>query len=83
LLRFFSISVIPKTVTITFLSKFLAKEKSGIVLIGVIYYLIAQVIAIIILGEILGAVGLAIALVIGEVSQMLYFIIKNRQISFK
>ena len=81
LVQIFSISIIPTTIAITFQSKFLAKEESGIVLKGVIYFLIAQIISIIILGGILGVVGLAISLVIGTTSQMLYFIIKNRQIS--
>ena len=82
IVQIFSISIIPTTVATTFISKFLAKEESGIVLTGVICYLIAQVVAIIILGNMLGAVGLAISLVIGTISQMFYFIIKNRQISF-
>ena len=83
LVQIFSIAIIPKTIAITFQSKFFAKEESGIVLIGVTFYLIAQISAIIILGGMLGVVGLAISLVIGEVSQMLYLIIKNRQISLK
>ena len=83
LVQIFSISIIPTTIAITFQSKFLAKEESGVVLTGVIYYIIAQVVSIIVLGGMLGVVGLAISLVIGTTSQMLYFIIKNRQISLK
>ena len=83
LVQIFSITVIPKTVTTTLQSKFLAKEESGTVLRGVICYLIAQVISIIVLGTILEVIGIAIAYVIGEYSQMLFFLIKNIQVSNK
>ena len=77
-LQIVSIAVIPNTINLTFISKILSVEKSKIVLIGSIIYIIVQVSTIIILGKFYGVIGIAIALVLAETVQTSFFAIMNR-----
>jgi len=81
-----SISIIPTTINLIYISKFLGNELSKIVLIGSGIFLIVQISLILALGEILGVNGIAIALVIGASAETVYLVIANKKIfkqSFK
>jgi len=64
LIPILSISVIPSTISSMYTSKFLGKEKSSYVLITYIISIVSLVLGIIILVDIFGVIGLAIAFVL-------------------
>jgi O-antigen/teichoic acid export membrane protein len=73
-----SLSLIPSTISLMYMSRFLGNEKNKIILIGAIFYLGIQVVSIIILGSIFGTNGAAAALDISAVSHMIYYIIADK-----
>jgi len=73
ILQIVSVAVIPNTINITFISRILSIEKSRIVLMGSILYVVVQVSSIIILGKLYGITGVAIALVLAESAQTVFF----------
>ncbi len=75
-----SISVIPGTINLMYISKFLGNEKTKIILIGSGIFLIVQIIAILGLGQLLGVNGVAIALVLGASSEAIFLVSVNRLI---
>jgi len=78
ILQIVSVAVIPNTINLTFISKFLSIEKSRMVLAGSVLFVVVQVIAIIILGKLYGITGVAIALVLAESIQTVFFASLNR-----
>ena len=74
ILQIVSVAVIPNTINLTIISKILSLEKSKIVLIGSILYIVIQIITIIILGNLYGIIGVSIALVLAESIQTVYFV---------
>jgi O-antigen/teichoic acid export membrane protein len=72
-----SLSIIPATINLTYISKFLGKEKSKIVLFGSIIYILVQISTIIILGKIWSVNGVAMSLVIAATSETIYLISVN------
>lgn len=75
-----SISVIPSTINLIYISKFLGNELSKIVLIGSGIFLAVQIISIFLLGTILGVNGIAVALVLGASSEAIFLVSVNRWI---
>ena len=75
-----SISVIPSTINLMYISKFLGNEKSKIILIGSGIFLLVQIIGILVLGELLGVNGVAIALVLGSSAEAIFLVSVNRLI---
>lgn len=75
-----SISVIPSTINLIYISKFLGNELSKIVLIGSGIFLAVQLVSILVLGELIGVNGIAIALVLGASSEAIFLVIVNRLI---
>ena len=75
-----SISVIPSTINLMYISKFLGNELSKIVLIGSGIFLAVQIISIFVLGELIGVNGVAIALVLGSSSEAIFLVSVNRLI---
>ena len=75
-----SISVIPSTINLMYISKFLGNELSRIVLIGSGIFLSVQIVSILILGELLGVNGVAIALVLGASSEAIFLVSVNKLI---
>ena len=73
-IQIISISIIPSTITSMYTSKLLGNEKSKIVLFGSIIFIGIQSIGIILLGQLLGINGAAIALVISSICQALFLI---------
>jgi len=76
LIQIMILAIIPQTINLMYISKFMTTERSRIVLNGSILFIISQVIGIIILGEIFDTLGLAIALILGNVVQFIYYSIK-------
>ena len=72
------IAIIPRTISLTFISKFLGREKSKLVIIGSIVFLVVQIPAIILLGENFGIMGIAISVVLAESIQAMFYIILNK-----
>jgi len=75
-----SLSVIPSTVNLMYISKFLGNELSKIVLIGSGIFLSIQIISIFILGELFGVNGVAIALVLGASAEAIFLVTVNKLI---
>ena len=75
-----SISVIPSTINLMYISKFLGNELSKIVLIGSGVFLLVQIISIFILGELIGVNGVAMALVLGASAEAIFLVTVNKVI---
>ncbi len=73
-----SISIIPSTINLIYISKFLGNELSKIVLIGSGIFLGVQMISIFALGELLGVNGVALALVLGASSEAIFLMSVSR-----
>lgn len=72
-LQIVSFAVVPNTINLVFLSRFLAHEKIRIVLFGSIVFLVVQISSIILLGNSFGINGIAIAIVLSESAQLAYY----------
>jgi O-antigen/teichoic acid export membrane protein len=77
-IQIMSISVIPSAITSTYISKFLGRTNSKIVIIGSGSYLIIQIISLLILGNMYGLTGAATSVVISSIAHMIYFVIIDR-----
>ena len=75
IIQIISISVIPSTITITLISKYLGNAQSKIVLIGSGIYLGVQIPSILVLGNQFGVNGAAVAIILGHSVQAIYFLI--------
>jgi len=73
IIQILSLSIIPISANHMFASKFLANEKSRIVMISAVVYIVIQFLGIWILGELYGINGAAVALVIGATARTLCF----------
>jgi len=73
-----SISIIPATINLIYISKYLGKGLSKIVLIGSIVFLLVQISAIFMLGQIYGVNGIATALLIATSTEAIFLIIMNK-----
>lgn len=73
-----SLAVIPSSISVAYISKFLANEKSRIVLASSGLYFVVQVIAIVLLGKLFGIIGVTSALVLAGIAQTLFLVIVNR-----
>ena len=76
LIQIMILATIPQTINLMYITKFLTSERSRIALNGSILFIITQITGIIILGEIFDTLGLAIALILGNVVQFIYYSIK-------
>src|SRR3989338_3283506 len=73
-----SLSVIPSTIGLTFISKFLGLEKSKLVLISSGIYLAVQITLILLLGKLYGINGIATAFVISVSIQTVILLFMDR-----
>ncbi len=74
LIQILSIAIIPKTISMMYMSNFLGLEKSKIVAIGSGIYIICQILGIFILGDLMGIEGIAWALVIASSIETVFLI---------
>lgn len=77
-IQIMSFSIVPVGITSTYVSKYLGLTKSKIVIIGSGIYLAIQITLIIILTNIYGLNGVAIAGVISSIAHMIYFILADK-----
>ena len=75
-----SISVIPATINLMYISKFLGNELSKVVLTGSGIFLSVQIVSILILGELFSVNGVAIALVLGSSAEAIFLVTVNKVI---
>ncbi len=73
-----SLSIIPATINLIYVSKFLSNELSKIVLIGSGVFLAIQITGILMFGQIYGINGIAMALVIATAVETIFLVIINR-----
>ena len=73
-----SVAAIPASVNLMYISKFLGREKSKIVLIGSGIFVTVQIVGIFLLGQMLGVNGIAISFVLATTSESIYLISINR-----
>ena len=73
-----SISVIPGTATLFYISKFLGLEKSKSPLIGLLIQVAIVILGIVILGPIYEIVGISISYVLGTCANLTYLFFANR-----
>lgn len=73
-IQIMSVSIIPSAITSTYISKYLGLANSKIVIIGSGSYLTIQIISLIILGNMYGLNGAAIAVVISSLAHVIYFV---------
>jgi O-antigen/teichoic acid export membrane protein len=78
LIQILSIVVIPTTINLIYVSKFLSKLKNKIILLGTIIVIPIQIIGIIILGKEYGIVGLGMAVLIADLVQTIYYVIADK-----
>ena len=77
------LAIIPKTISLMYMSKFLGMEKSKFVIVGSIVFVLVQIPTIILFGEITGIIGIAISLVVAETAQAIFYIISNKFLMVK
>ena len=77
-IQIMSFSIVPAGITSTYVSKYLGLTKSKIVIIGSGIYLAIQITLIIILANIYGLNGVAIAGVISSIAHMTYYILAEK-----
>jgi len=78
ILQIVSISVIPSTITMVYQTKFLGREKSRLVLISSVLWTGVQIVGIVVLGNIYGVNGIAIALVLAATVSAIYCIFADK-----
>ena len=83
IIKIVSLAVIPITLNMMYLSKFLSQEKSRIMLVGSGIYLAALVLGIVILGNNFGVNGIALSLVISATSEAIYLMIIDKFLNLK
>lgn len=79
-IQIMSLYVIPATITLLYTSKFLGLEKSRIVLTGKLISVATITIGIIILGQMLGMMGLAIAFLLSSTNEAIFLVYNARKI---
>jgi len=77
-IQIISLAIIPISINLVYISKFLGKEKSKIVLVGSGIYLLVQILSILILGQLYGVNGVAAAVVLAATSEATYLISIDR-----
>jgi len=83
LIRIASLAIIPITANTLFTAMFFASEKTRIIFSGSVVYIVVQFLGIVILGEIYGINGAAMALVIGASARTLCFVSAIKYSNFK
>ena len=77
-IQIISFAIIPSSINLMYISKFLGKEKSKVVLSGSGIYLLVQILGILILGQLFGVNGIAVALVLATASESIFLISIDR-----
>lgn len=78
MIQIMSFAIVPLTVNFMIISKFLANEKSRIVVTGSLIFIVTQVIGIVVIGSYFNVYGVAIAIVLASTTESIYLIIMNK-----
>ena len=78
IIRIMSLAIIPISINLIYISKFLGAEKTRIVLTASGVYIITQILLIFTLGKIYGITGIAGAYVLAMTAECIFLIIANR-----
>lgn len=73
-----SIAVMPVTINLMYMSRFLGEEKNKLLLVSSGIYIAAQTISILVLGDLFGVRGIAAAIVIASFTEMAFLIGMSR-----
>jgi O-antigen/teichoic acid export membrane protein len=82
IIQIMSFAIIPISITLMYTSKFLAMEKSRHIIISAIIFLAVQIAGIMILGDMYGVIGLAVATLLAAITEASYMGIVNRVYHF-
>lgn len=82
-IRIMSLAIVPSTINKVYTSKFLSIEKSRFVLISILISLTIIISGMIIFGTLYGVNGVAVAFVLSQIGQMVFFIYANYLLSRK
>lgn len=77
-IQIISLAIIPSTINLIYLSKFLGSEKNKIVVVGSGIYLLAQVFGILVLGKTYGINGVTAALVLASSAEAIYLFLMSK-----
>lgn len=77
------LSIIPQTISLMYISKFLSKNMNNTVLRGSLIFISAQILFIIALGNIVGVYGVALALVLACIFELAYLYLQNHKLEAK
>jgi len=80
IMQIVSIAIIPRTISYMYTSEFLAQEKNKFVVIGAGIYLTIQITLIFLLGELYSIIGVAVALVVAQISETLFLTFYKRRL---
>ena len=78
-----SFAIIPASINLMYISKFLGRENSKIVLISSGISIITQILGMVLLGQLLGIKGVAIAYVLGASLEALFLVAVNKRIKYQ
>jgi O-antigen/teichoic acid export membrane protein len=79
LIQIMSISAISNAINVIYSAKFYGKEKSNIVFFGQACLIVVYITGIFVLGNYYGINGVAIAYVLGSITQSIFFVIMSRK----
>lgn len=79
-IKIISLSIFPATLALIYTSKFLANEKSRVVLASTVLNIIVEIIGMITLGPIFGLVGVAFAYLMGIISNAVFLMVSDKLI---
>lgn len=79
-IRIISLAVIPSTIHLIYVSKFLGSENSKYVLISALISLSTMIVGMLILGSFFGIIGAAIAFVLSAIGEALFLVIMDKRI---
>ena len=81
IVQILSFSIIPSTMVMMYISTFLASEKPKFMLIGSMIFMVVQLAGIFILKDIYGIYGVAFALILAYLFELMYFVYVTKFIS--
>lgn len=82
-IQILSLSIVPGTINLTYISKFMGNEKPKIVLIGSVMFILIHVAGILTLGKLYSVNGVAVSFVLAVSSEMTYLFFMNKFIRIK
>ena len=76
------LSAIPYTVNLKYISKFLANENNGPIVIGALIFIVVQILGLFTLGKLFDIVGIATSLVLAHTAESIYLFLADKRIKW-